>query len=333
MLDEFKKQSALVITLLVLGIAALSFYVLQWVWLGITFFSDVIVILFIAWILSFILGPFVEKISKITRLPKIWSATLIYIIFFGILAAAISLFIPVVVVQIQTLSRVLPKYQASFPYYIHRLTDASVAFVDNSLTYIPSVAGFLFSTFMILVVSFYFVLDKEKMNDEIYTLLPKKWHGHARYLQELIDNTFGSFIRMQIIFGIVAGIATWLIMGAFGVDFAASTSLISGMLTIIPVIGGFLALIPPVAIALFIDPVRGLLVLLSLIAMQQILFNIIGPRLLGRALQLHPVIVLLSFLIGYKIAGGFGVVFAVPVFGILFVIAHQIAHHFLEEKQ
>lgn len=332
MFDELKKQSALVTTLLVLAICALSLYLFQWVWLGISFFSDVIIILFTAWVLSFILGPFVEKISKITRLPKVWSATLIYLLFFGILAAAISLFVPVVVAQVQTLSKVLPKYQASFPYYVHRLTNAGVALVDNSLSYIPSVAGFLFSAFMILIVSFYFVLDKERMNDELYTLLPKKWHGHAKYLQELIDSTFGSFIRMQIIFGIIAGIATWLIMTAFGVDFAASTSLIAGLLTFIPMIGGLLALIPPVAIALFIDPVRGLLVLLALLAMQQIVFNIIGPRLLGRALQLHPVIVLLSFFIGYKIAGGFGVIFAVPVFAVLFVILHSISHHFLEEK-
>ena len=332
MLDDFKKHHGLVTTLLIFGILALAFYLFQWIWLGIAFFSDVIVILFVAWVLSFVLEPFVEKTSKVTRLPKVWSATLIYLIFFGILAAAISLFIPVVVAQIQTLSKVLPKYQASFPYYVHKLTNTGVTFIDNSLTYIPSVAGFLFSTFMVLIVSFYFVLDKDRFNKELYTLLPQKWHAHAQYLQELIDSTFGSFIRMQIIFGIVAGLATWLIMTAFGVEFAASTSLIAGLLTIIPVIGGILALIPPVAIAFFVDPVKGLLVLLTLITMQQIFFNIVVPKLLGRALQLHPVIVLLSFLIGYKIAGGFGVIFAVPVFGILFVVAHQIAHHFLDEK-
>lgn len=332
MLDELKKQSALVTILLILGVLALFFYVFQWVWLGLSFFSDVIVILFTAWILSFILEPFVEKITKITKLPKVWSAAIVYLVFFGILAVAISLFIPVVVAQIQTLTKVLPKYQASFPFYVHKITNVSVSFVDNSLSLIPSVAGFLFSAFMVLIVSFYFVLDKERINKEIYTLLPKKWHGHAKYLQELIDSTFGSFIRMQIIFGIVAGIATWLIMTGFGVDFAASTSLMAGLLTVVPVVGGLLALIPPVAIALFIDPIRGLLVLLALLAMQQIVFNIIGPKLLGRALQLHPVIVLLAFFVGFKIAGGFGVIFAVPVFAVLFVILHSIAHHFLEEK-
>ncbi len=332
MLDEFRKQKGLVTTLLILGIIAISFYLFQWVWLGVTFFSDVIIILFTAWVLSFILGPFVEKVSQVARLPKIWSATLIYLLFFGVLAAAVSLFIPVVVVQIQTLSKVLPKYQASFPYYVHRLTDVGVAFVDNALSFLPSVAGFLFSTFMVLIVSFYFVLDKERMNKELYSLLPKRWHGQAQYLQDVIDSTFGSFIRMQIIFAFIAGIATWLIMTAFGVDFAASTGLISGLLTVIPMIGGILALIPPFAIAFFIDPVRGLLVLITLLAMQQIVFNIIGPRLLGQALQLHPVIVLLSFFIGYKIAGGFGVIFAVPIFAVLFVILHSIAHHFLEER-
>jgi len=66
--------------------------------------------------------------------------------------------------------------------------------------------------------------------------------------------------------------------------------------------------------------------------MQQIIFNIVAPRVMGKALQLHPVVVLLSFLIGYKVAGGFGVIFAVPVLGVLFVILHNIGHHFLDER-
>ncbi|HEX7042418.1 MAG TPA: AI-2E family transporter, partial [Patescibacteria group bacterium] len=133
MLDELKKQSALVTTLLILLIFAVGFYLLQWILVGISFFSDIIIILFLAWILSFILEPFVEKTSKMTRLPKVWSATLIYLVFFGILTTVISLFIPVVAAQIQTLPKVLPKYQDSFPYYVHRLTNMGLSLLDNSL--------------------------------------------------------------------------------------------------------------------------------------------------------------------------------------------------------
>ena len=132
-----------------------------------------------------------------------------------------------------------------------------------------------------------------------------------------------------IFFGLIAGIATWIIMTIFGVGFAASVALISGILTIIPIVGGLLALVPPVAIALLVDPWKALFVLISLVVMQQIIFNIIFPRVVGSALKLHPVVVIFSFFIGYKIAGSFGVIFAIPVIAVIFVILHRLGHHFL----
>lgn len=332
MLDHLRKQSGLISTLLVLLILAVGIYLFQFVWQFLLFFSDIIVILVIAWVLSFILGPFVEGLHDRLRFPRSISALLIYTLFFGLLALTIFLFVPVVSSQVQSLTKELPKYQRTFPTYVNKLTALTVSLADNSLSLIPGVAGVLFDGFLVLITSFYFVLDKERINREIYTLLPRKWHDHAHYVQDLIDSTFGSFLRMQIIFGIVAGIATWIIMSAFGLPYGASSSLVAGLLTIIPLIGGLLALVPPVLIAFLIDPARAVLVLITLIAMQQIIFNIVAPRLMGRALKLHPVVVLFSFLIGYKVAGGFGVIFAIPVLGVLFVILHNLSHHYLEQK-
>lgn len=332
MLEDLKKQSSLTQILIVLLIAAVGIYLFQFVWQFLVFFSDIIVILATAWVLSFILGPFVEKLHELFHIPRGSSALLVFAAFFGLLALTIILFIPTVAAQVQSLSKVLPKYEATYPAYLNKLTAFTVSLADNSLSLIPSLAGFLFDGFLVFITSFYFVVDKKRINEELYLIIPKKWHPHAEYVQNVIDNTFGSFIRMQVVFGIVAGIATWIIMTAFGLGYAASTSLVAGILTIIPLIGGLLALIPPVLIAFLIDPARAVLVLVSLVVMQQIIFNIIAPRVMGKALQLHPVIVLLSFFIGYKVAGGFGVIFAVPVLGVLFVILHNIGHHFLDAK-
>lgn len=331
MLDHLKRQSSLINLALLILIFAGGIYVLQFAWQLVSFFSDIIVILASAWVLSFILGPSVETLHQRIHLPRVWSAALVYLVFFSILTVTIISFIPAVSAQIQTLGKELPKYQHSFPQYVNKLTSIPFTLADNAISYVPSVAVFLGDIVIILILSFYLVLDKERLNRELYSLLPTKWHEHAHYVQDLIDNTFGSFIRVQVLFGIIAGFATWVIMSIGGLPFAASTSLVAGLLTIIPLIGGLLALIPPTAIAFFIDPVKALLVLLALLAMQQIIFNVIFPRVLGRALRLHPIIVLLSFLIGYKVAGGIGIIFAVPVLGVLFVIVHRLAHHFLEE--
>ena len=332
MLEELKKQSVLVSTFLVLGSVALGIYLFQILWNVLGFFSDALVILFSAWILSFILAPAVDLLEKRFKLPKLVAAAIVYILFFALFAYAVFLFIPVVTSQYFALVKVLPKYQQSFPYYVNRATQIILTAVGNSLTLIPAIGNFLVGLIMVIITSFYFTVDKDRINKELFFLIPKKYHNTALYVQELIDNTFGSFIRVQIIFGVVAGIATWIIMTIFGVGFAASTSLVAGILTIVPLVGGLFALVPPVAIALLMDPWKALFVLTSLVVMQQIIFNIIFPRVVGSALKLHPVVVIFSFFVGYKIAGSFGVIFAVPIIAIVLVILHRLSHHFLGEK-
>ncbi len=332
MLEEFKKQSTLLKTFLILASIALGIYLFQMLWGVLGFFSDVLIILFSAWIVSFILGPAVGFLEKRLKMPKIVAALVVYVLFFALFAVAIINFIPVVTSQYFALVKVLPKYQHTFPYYVNRATQVALTTVGNSLTLIPAIGSFFVGLIMVLIASFYFVVDKERISKEIFFLIPKKYHDQALYVQELIDNTFGSFIRVQIIFGIIAGLATWLIMTIFGVGFAASTALVAGILTIVPIVGGLFALVPPVAIALLADPWKALFVLISLVVMQQIIFNIIFPRVVGNALKLHPVVVIFSFFIGYKIAGSFGVIFAVPFIAVIFVILHRLSHHFLEKQ-
>jgi|SRR5579872_328007 len=333
MLDELKKQSVILQIFLILGSIALGIYLFQILWGVLGYFSDVLVILFSAWILSFILGPSVDFLTNRARLPKLIAAAIVYLLFFALLAVAVINFIPVVMSQYFALVKVLPKYQHTFPYYVNRATQVVLTTVGDSLTLIPAIGSFLIGLVMVLITSFYFVVDKERITREIFFLIPKKYKEHARYAQQLIDNTFGSFIRVQIIFGIIAGIATWAIMSAFGIGFAASTALVAGILTIIPIVGGLFALVPPVAIALLVDPWKALFILISLVVMQQIIFNIIFPRVVGSALKLHPVVVIFSFFIGYKIAGTFGVIFAVPIISVIFVILHRLSHHFMANNE
>lgn len=332
MLEELKKQSGLLTITLILIIIAVGIYIFQTLWFVLGYFSDALIILFSAWILSLILEPAVKGLQKIFKLPVAFAATIVYLLFFALFALVITAYIPVVSSQVTALSKVLPKYQSTFPYYVNQATQLGLSTINNSLLLVPAIGSFLVGLIMVLITSFYFVVDHDRISREIYFLTPKKYHEHLLYVQDLIENTFGSFIRVQIIFGIIAGIGTWAIMTIFGVGFAASTALVAGLLTVVPLVGGLFALIPPTAIAFLADPWKALFVFISLVVMQQIIFNIIFPRVIGRALKLHPVIVIFSFFVGYKIAGSFGVIFAVPVIAIVLVILHRLGHHFLGQK-
>ncbi len=315
--------------LIALLIIAVSIYLIQIFSQVVGAFSDVIVVIFVAWIVSFILEPVVENLTNATRIPKVISAFIVYALCFALLALAVTLFIPAVSKQIQVLGDNLPNYVASSPVFIHKMMDGAYNSLENSLLLLPSVATFLLSLFIILVISFYLVIDKDHIQKEMFKLIPRRWHHHVLFTQQLIESTFGSFMRVQLITGIIAGVFTWALLQVIGNQFALSTALISGLLTIIPFAGPILGIIPPVAITFFENPAQGVLVFVVILMMQQILFNVISPKLLGNALKLHPIVVILSFIIGYKLFGPLGAVFGVPILGVLVVALHRLGNHFI----
>lgn len=334
MFKDIQKEFSLLRILIILLIIAVGTYIFNIVWQLIQSVQDVIIILLVAWLLSFILEPIVAFLTRVTRLPKTIAAFIVYLFLLVIIGAAILLFIPVIASETQTLSAFIPKYLSHAPRFIGKWADAMTSFLDNSISLVPSVAQFFLYVFIVFLFSFYFIIDKEKMNREILYITPKKWHERVRFTQEVIEQTFASFLRIQLIFSILAGFTTWIVLRVFGLNFAASIALLSGISAFIPLIGPILALVPPIFFTFPIDPTRSLIILVILLIIQQIIFNIIGPKLFGRAFKLHPVLVLLSFLLGFQIAGGvIGAIFAIPIIGILAVTTRDLFHRLIEDMQ
>lgn len=336
MLEEIKKEFTPLKLLVILLTIAVSIYLLQILWQFLGNFSDIIIILVFAWLLSFILEPLVDLISKFSKLPKVWSALTVYI-FFGILfSVMVFIFIPLVITQFESLSKIVPTYLVSYPKVVQTWNNAVTNSVDTLISIVPSVATVFVNIILILFLSFYLIIDKDRINDEMYKLAPRAWHKNLKFIQTVIDETFASFLQIQVIFGIIAGISTWVVLRLFSVDFAASIALISGILTIIPLIGPILALIPPVFISLATNPnnaTAALLIFAILLLIQQIIFNFVGPKLMGRAFKLHPIIVFLSIILGFKIAGPLGAIFVVPVLGIFVIVLKQLGHYFINPPE
>ena len=130
-------------------------------------------------------------------------------------------------------------------------------------------------------------------------------------------------------------IFTWIILRIFSIDLAASIALLAGILTIIPIVGPILAVIPPAFITLVShpeNPVLAVAILAILVLLQQVVYNAIGPKLMERAFKLHPIIVFLSIIIGFKVAGPLGAVFVVPVLGICVIVIRKLGYHFINPE-
>jgi len=335
MFEEIKKGFSLFKLLVILLTIAVSIYLFGILWQFLGNFSDVIVIAVIAWLLSFIIEPLVDLISKFTKLAKIWSALFVYALFAILFTAGIFILLPAVISQFQSLSIIIPKSLSAFPTLTKTWNNVIGHSFDNLIGFLPSVATIFVDIIVILVLSFYLILDKEKINQEMFKLTPKNWHGNLKFIQQTIDETFASFLQIQVLFGILAGIFTWIVLRVFSIDYAASIAIIAGLLTIIPFAGPVLGIIPPAFVVLVThpeNPILALAIAAILLLIQQITYNTIGSKLMERAFKLHPIVVLLSILIGFKVAGPLGAVFVVPVLGIFVIVFKKLGYHFLNPE-
>lgn len=336
MIEEFKKELTSFRLLAILLTVAVSIYLLQIFSQVVGTFSDVIIIVILAWLLSFILEPAAYAISKFAKISMVLSTLIVYLMIAAVFALGALIFIPTVISQLQTLSAIAPLYLSFLPKSMQSWNFNFATAFDNLVVYIPSVAQSLISIILILILSFYLIVDKERITNEIYNFTPRKWHEHLKFILKVIDDTFASFLRVQVIFGILAGITTWIVLTIFGVSFAASTSLLAGILTIIPLIGPLLGIIPAAFVVLIADPTnptKALLISAILLLIQQLFFNILAPKLMEKTFKLHPIIILLSFIVGAKIAGPMGAIFAIPVLGIISIIFRELGHYFINPQK
>jgi predicted PurR-regulated permease PerM len=169
----------------------------------------------------------------------------------------------------------------------------------------------------VLILSYYITLDSPRISARILEVLPQTWRADTVRFFTIVNHTFGGFLRAQLIQGIIYGIATAVVMTALGLNYVALASMIASIIVLVPIIGSVLGVIPPLLIAIIDKPDSILFMLIALAVVQQVLFNMIMPRLMGRIVGLHPLLVFAAILVGATIAGGWGILFGIPIAGVV----------------
>jgi len=112
------------------------------------------------------------------------------------------------------------------------------------------------------------------------------------------------------------------VMATMGLPAAFPTAILSSILLMVPFIGDWLALILPLTIAALAgDFVTFLVVLAVLLFVQQVMLNLLTPRILGRAVRMPAMLVIVSVVLGARLAGVSGALLGVPTAGVLYTLA------------
>jgi len=110
----------------------------------------------------------------------------------------------------------------------------------------------------------------------------------------------------------------------FAQNFILIASLLSGVFMLIPLLGPFLALIPPLLVCLIQSPHLAFWLFLILLIYQLIIVNVAMPRVLSQAVGLHPLLIFAALLIGIRVAGIWGAFFGIPIAGVLWAMVNYV---------
>ena len=198
----------------------------------------------------------------------------------------------------------------------HMIMDGLKSFIGGILK--------TFSKFVSLVLTpiltFYFLVDKNYFKEKFMNLIPKKNREEYRKLFLEIDRSMSLFVRGRIIMAAYVGVVTAIILSILRIDFALLIGFITGIADIIPYIGPFLGFLPAAFFAYLDSPIKAIWVSILFVLIQWVENNILAPKILGDSTGLHPLIVLISIIIGGGIFGVLGMILAVPVVAISIIL-------------
>jgi predicted PurR-regulated permease PerM len=216
-----------------------------------------------------------------------------------------------------------------------KVAGGTVSIVQNTL-------GMLFSLLITIILSFLMMIQGRQATKALRAYVPPMLDADVTAVSAVINRAFGGFIRGQLVLSAIYSALIWLMLLAFAALFgkgsdlsalAAVAALAAGLIMAIPLIGTTLSMVPPLLAGIVTlngwPPVLWLLALLWLL--QLIMANAVGPRVISDSVGINPVWTFAALLIGAKLGGILGALFAVPLFAVGLAVAERIYWHMIPD--
>lgn len=298
---------------------------------------DVLILLLISITFASALEPMVDALNQ-RKVPRAASVLAVYILAIGLVALLASVIVPPVISQFQQLGRgnelavtISDRVGTSeFLKSLHlnelvaknaqAITQQITSLSDNFFQKTLGVFNGVVQIITILVVSFYLLAEKNGMKNFVYTLVPKEYEAKVLHLVNKSQRKIGFWLLGQLILSAVIFALTLIVLTVLGVKYALALAILAGFFEIIPYLGPIISAIPAVVFAFLQSPTLALAVLVSYILIQKFESYVLVPKVMEKTTGLSPLVILVAILIGFKLAGVFGILLAVPIVSTINVI-------------
>lgn len=300
----------------------------------------------IAAFISYILYPIVLKLHEQLKVHIPIAILIIYLLFFVFTFILFYIGFPAFLNQLHDLSEQLPQlvliyeeiiysiyHSISFlPEMVHHKIDEFImkmeSAIEKQIEHVLERALNIFDFIIILtiipVLVFYFLKDFTDMKSTTKKWIPKKYHGKFEKLMDAIDESLGGYVRGQLIISSVVIFLTYIVYHTFELKYALVLAVIMGLMNMIPYFGPIIGTVPAVAIAMTTSWNLVIIVLITTVIVQVLEGSFLSPYVMGKSVQIHPVLIILTLLIGAEIGGIIGMILAVPSITILKAIVGEL---------
>ncbi len=314
-------------------------------------FGSILLIVFLAWLLSFLVAQAADGIRRRAGIGRGKAIVLVYVV----LVAAVALFILAIVqVGARDATDILARSNEVTDRIHGLLAGAqqtlglSTGIIDLAATFdqgakelfaaisaslnaeVQAIAGtfltVLGDTFVIVVLSLYAVVDVDVILGALSRVVPNRYAEELELVEQSVGRAFGGFLRTQVILVAIQVTLTIVVGLVFGLPYLFLTTIVVALAMFIPFFGPPLALIPPLLVAVAFRPEVAIPVVVVLLVVQTALVNIVQPRLMEASAGLHPILVLVALLVGAQIAGLWGALFGIPFVAVLNLLGRYVVN-------
>ena len=336
-LVDFRTRTILRILGTTIAVAA----VLELFWIARHVLSWILISLFLA----VALDPFVSLVERRGRVKRGAAIGLVYLILALSIAGIGATFVPKLVTEVNG-------FVDATPGYVHDLTHGRgrLGFLERKYHVVEKVRAqvkkggasrilglsgaavavtkgvitMILATVTIIFLTFFMLLEGRGWVERFYALLPEESQPRWRAIGHDIYKTVGGYVTGNLLISLVAGVSATLVLLLMGVPYAVALGLLVAVLDLIPLAGATIAGVVVVGVAFLHSVPAGIVVAVFVIVYQQVENHFLQPVIYGRTVQLSPLVVLISVLVGAELAGILGALAAIPVAGTIQVLVRDL---------
>lgn len=311
------------------------------------------ILVVVAFFLALALSPPVNLLAKrITKGSRGVATGIAYLAVLGTLTVLLSYALPPIVSQTRDLIDDLPKFvnnletssspvasalrrfdlvnelRNSQSQITERLTDAGGPLV----AVLQTITSSLVAVVTVLVLTFFMLVEGPEWLNRFWSLQDKDREKHRKQLAAKMYRIVTRYVSAQLLLALLLGVVSYIILRLFGIQFALSIATLSGIFGLIPLIGATLAGVLMVLVALFKSFGAAVAILIIYVVYQQVENSFIQPMVHSRSVDMSPLLILVSAIVGATLAGLLGALLAIPVAASIRVLVndyierHHVAH-------